>query len=115
MRAVWLAIGLRFWRSNWLGADRRRPLRLMYGRYLVGRVHACRCRSRVVDHIDRGIGMFPVPRNILEAGGDYRDLHLVLHLLVEHSAEDDVGVLVGGALDDGRRFIHLGQPQRTGS
>ena len=43
----------------------------------------------------------------LEAGCDNRDLHVVLHLLVKHSAKDDVGVLVSGVLDDGRRLVHL--------
>src|SRR3954469_13911986 len=45
-------------------------------------------------------GMCPL-RHGLESGSDDGDLHLVLHLLVVHGAEDDVGVFMRSALDDG--------------
>ena len=50
---------------------------------------------------------------LLEAGGDDGDLHFVLHLLVKHRAEDDVGVFVRGALNDGGSLVDLGQLQRS--
>ena len=37
--------------------------------------------------------------DLAEAGGDDGDLDLVAEALVEHGAEDDVGVFVGGGLD----------------
>src|SRR6056297_2623289 len=45
----------------------------------------------------------------VEAGGDHRDAHLVAHLVVDDGAEDDVGVLVGDAVDDLRGGVHLEQ------
>src|ERR687896_163455 len=47
----------------------------------------------------------------LEAGGDHRDADAVRKAVVDHRAEDDVRVLVGGALDDLGRLVHLEQPQ----
>ena len=59
--------------------------------------------------------MLALTHRLFEAGRDDCDLHFVLHLLVEHRAEDDVRVFVGGALDDGRSLVDLGQPQRAGA
>ena len=42
-----------------------------------------------------------------EAGGDHRHPHLVLQLVVDHRAEDDVRVLVGRAGDHLGRLVHL--------
>ena len=39
----------------------------------------------------------------------------VLHLFIEHGAEDDVGILVRGALNDGACFLHFGELERSGS
>src|SRR3954447_7990468 len=46
----------------------------------------------------------------IEPGGDDRDLDLVAHLVVDHRAEDDVGVLMGDPMDYLRRRIHLEEP-----
>jgi len=53
----------------------------------------------------------------LKARGNDRNLDVIFHLLVENCAEDDIGVFMGGALDNGRGFVHLGQLQsaRTGN
>src|SRR5215470_5976175 len=50
---------------------------------------------------------------VFEAGRNDRDLHVILHLLVEHGPEDDVGIFMCRVLDDGRRFVHLSQLQRA--
>ena len=47
------------------------------------------------QHPLAAFGHFPA-----EAGGDDGDLDLVAHAFVEHRAEDDVGVFVGGVLDE---------------
>ena len=47
------------------------------------------------------------PRRGVEAGADHRHADLVLLLLVDHRAEDDVRLAVGGALDDLRRLVDL--------
>ena len=47
----------------------------------------------------------------LEAGGDHGHPHLVAHVVVDHGAEDDVGVRVGDGMDDLGRLVHLEQPQ----
>ena len=52
-------------------------------------------------------------RGFAEAGRDDRDLHRVFHLFVEHRAEDDVGIFVGGALNDRAGLLHFGQLQRS--
>src|SRR5580704_5779863 len=51
----------------------------------------------------------------LEAGGDYRDLDGVFHLVVLHGAENDVGIFVGGLLDDGRGFVNFLQREAGAS
>jgi hypothetical protein len=43
--------------------------------------------------------------SFLESRGDYGDLHGIFHLVVLHGAENDVGVFVGGFLDDRRSFV----------
>src|ERR1035441_3415839 len=52
---------------------------------------------------------------LFEAGGDDGDLDRVYHHLVEHGAEDDVGILVRGSLDDGASLLHFVELQRTGA
>ena len=47
----------------------------------------------------------------VEAGGDDGDPDLVAHLVVDDRAEDDVGVLVGDAVDDLGRRVHLEQAE----
>src|SRR6266446_1706817 len=42
---------------------------------------------------------------VLEAGGDNGNFHGVLHVVVLHGAENDVGVFVRGFLNDARRFV----------
>src|SRR5271166_7018927 len=44
------------------------------------------------EHGTGGGVVLAVARCLLEAGGDHGDLYFVLHLLVEHGAEDDIGV-----------------------
>ena len=46
---------------------------------------------------------------VLEAGGDYGDLDAVLHAVVLHGAEDDVGIFVRGFLDDAGGFVNFMQ------
>jgi hypothetical protein len=41
----------------------------------------------------------------LETGGDYGDFEGVFHVVVLDGAENDVGVFVGGFLDDGTGFV----------
>ena len=43
----------------------------------------------------------------VESRRDDRDLHLVAHALVEHRAEDDIRLLMGGVLDQRRGLVHL--------
>src|SRR5512141_871875 len=91
------------------GARLRFVVRLV-ARYVGGR--SARCRD---GGSGRAYGTL-VPLDVVlgpEAGGNDRDLDLVLHLLVEHGAEDDVGVLVGGALDDGGSLVDFGELERT--
>ncbi len=45
----------------------------------------------------------------LEACGDDGDFYGVFHRFVLHGAEDDVGIFVGGLLDDGRGFMNFVQ------
>ena len=45
-----------------------------------------------------------------EPGRDHRHAHLVAELVVDHRAEDHVGVLVGGAGDDLGRLVDLEEP-----
>jgi hypothetical protein len=45
----------------------------------------------------------------LEASGDYRDFHSVLHGVVHDGAEDDVGIFMRGFLDDRRCFVDFVQ------
>src|SRR5438093_9880422 len=47
------------------------------------------------------------PAAASETGGDHRHAHLVAERVVDHGAEDDVRVLVGGARDDLGRLVHL--------
>src|SRR4051812_9056894 len=47
----------------------------------------------------------------LEARGDHGDPNGIPEVVVDDGSEDDVGVLVGGALDDLRRLVDLEQAQ----
>ena len=42
---------------------------------------------------------------VAKAGGDDGDFYFVSHFLVEDGAEDDVGVFVGGGLDETARGV----------
>src|SRR5205823_1650871 len=42
---------------------------------------------------------------VLKAGRNDGDLHGVLHVVILHGAENDVGILVRGFLNDARRFV----------
>src|SRR5438270_10477776 len=46
---------------------------------------------------------------VLEARGDDGDLHGVLHVVVLHGAEDDVGIFMSGLLNDARGFVDFMQ------
>src|SRR2546425_1199910 len=46
---------------------------------------------------------------ILEARGDDGDFYRVLHIVVLHGAENDVGILMRGLLNDARSFVDLMQ------
>ena len=52
---------------------------------------------------------------VLKARGDNGDLHGVLHVVVLHGAEDDVGVLVRGFLNDARGFMDFMQREARAS
>ena len=59
-----------------------------------------RCRARLRDGGGGGGNGTLVALHVVvapEAGGDDGDLDLVLHALIEHGAEDDVGIFVRGA------------------
>src|SRR6266568_859546 len=51
--------------------------------------------------------VFPV--GVLEPGGDNGDLDGVLHVVILHSAENDVRILVRGLLNDARGFVDFMQ------
>ena len=51
---------------------------------------------------------------VVEAGGDHGHPDLVGHRVVDHRAEDDVGVGVGGALNDLGRLVDLEQAEVAG-
>ena len=48
---------------------------------------------------------------VVEAGADDGHADVVAHALVDHGAEDDVGVRVGGVLDDLGGVVDLEQPE----
>jgi hypothetical protein len=50
--------------------------------------------------------------NLAESGGNHGDLHRIFHLLVHHRAENNVGIFVRRALNDGARLLHFRQLQR---
>ena len=86
---------------------RRRPLRPAPRRS--GGASPCSAgpAARPLRHLD---DLGPGADGLLalgEAGRDHRDAHLVVERRVDHRAEDDVGVLVGGFLDDARRLLDL--------
>ena len=58
--------------------------------------------------VDRGL-------TALEAGGDHGHAHMLAHRVVDHGAEDDVGVLVGRALDDLGGLVDLEQAEVVGT
>ncbi len=48
----------------------------------------------------------------LEAGGDHGDLHFVAHRFIEHDAEVDLHIFVGGGVaDQGAGFVHFMQAE----
>ena len=51
----------------------------------------------------------PVGLDVVKAGGDHGDFHLVGQRLVDDRAEDDVGVFMRRLLDDGERLVHFHQ------
>ena len=53
-------------------------------------------------------------RAALEAGRDHRHAHVLAHGVVHDGAEDDVGVLVGGALHDLGGLVDLEQAEVAG-
>src|SRR5678816_2357652 len=59
---------------------------------------------RYLDDLGAGPGDIPA---LGEAGRDHRDAHLVLEHGIDHRAEDDIGLLVSGFLDDARRLLDL--------
>ena len=82
------------------------------GEEILRRGRSCR-RSRSRRPSRPRLGRRALPT--VEAGGDDRDLHLVAHLVVDHRAEDDVGVGVGDAVDDLGGGVDLEQAEaRTG-
>jgi len=50
-----------------------------------------------------------------EAGGDDGDLDLVAETFIEYSAEDDIGVFVGGVLNNGGGLVDLRELERAGT
>jgi len=46
---------------------------------------------------------------VLEARGNDSDLHGVLHVVILHGAENNVGILVRGLLNDAGRFVNFVQ------
>src|SRR5271156_134485 len=53
--------------------------------------------------------------DVAESRGDHRDFHGLLHGIVHHRAENDVGIFVRGFLDDGRSFVHFLQAEAGGA
>src|SRR5207249_2096270 len=47
----------------------------------------------------------------VEAGSDHRDLHFVLHCLVQHGAEDDVRLAISSIMDNAGCFADFVQEQ----
>ena len=52
---------------------------------------------------------------LAETGGDHGNLHRIFHLLVQHGAENDVGIFVRGALNDRAGLLHFGELERCGT
>src|SRR5271170_863180 len=63
----------------------------------------------------RGLLMRFAAGYVAETRGDYGDFHGLLHGVVHHRAENDVGIFVGGFLDDGRSFVHFLQAEAGGA
>src|SRR5438309_11199425 len=61
-------------------------------------------RAREVEDLAAGLQLHLL---LDEAGGDDGHPHLVLEARVEHGAEDDVGLLVRGLLNDAGGLFHL--------
>ncbi len=68
-------------------------------------------RTAVGAALARARGARSRPRPVVEAGADHGDAHLVGHALVDHGAEDDVGVRVGRVLDDLGGVVDLEQAE----
>src|SRR2546423_1882279 len=85
-----------------VGARRRAGARRQVGRRRVARRRAAGARVRRRAY---------VRRLLVEARGDDRYLHLVAQRLVNHRAEDDVGVVVRRLAYDGAGLVDLVQGQ----
>src|SRR5215218_464420 len=68
-----------------------------------------RLSGRLVPRV--GPLLAPLRATAVVARGHHRDPHLVLEAVVEHRAEDDVRLRVGGLLDGTRRLVDLPQRQ----
>src|ERR1041385_4001168 len=106
--------GGRCGRSTGHGGGGRRRLRTLVDHRI--RLLVDRCRPGMRDGLRRGV--HPLAMIIMmrpETGGDDCDLDLVLHALIEYRSKDDVGVLMGSALNDARGFVDFRQFERTGA
>src|SRR4051794_13439076 len=99
-------------RCGWL-LEERRHVEVVVP---VERVLALVVTEQILDRVRRlallGLrpaGALAVPP--IETSGDDGDLDLVAHLVVDHGAEDDVGVLVGDGVDDLGRGVDLEQAE----
>ena len=105
-RGIWLEG--RFRLEHWLGLGHR------FG--LVEAIALVRNMTRNLPRNYDRIIVLVVARTahpgLFEAGRDHRDLDRVFHLLVQNRAEDDVGIFVSGALNDGASLLHFGKLQR---
>src|ERR1019366_7658680 len=83
------------------------------GRAFAGRsaVPAAPARAVGAGSGGRAVAAQAQPAVVVEAGTDDGDADLVVLLLVDHRAEDDVGVAVGRGLDDLGGLVDLEQPE----
>src|SRR5581483_9479335 len=67
------------------------------------------------DGSSRGRALTLLLLDVAEAGGDDGNLDLFLHFFIQHSAKNDVGIFMGGTLNNGGSFVDLRQAQGTRS